>query len=228
MAQYGPHRYSAGDLGPEHTDAFRAADFSVVDLSGKRFVDCDLSGATIVDSVLVDVDVSGYVDHFVINGVDVTAFVDAELDRRHPERVQLRQVRDADGFRAMWETVERIWADATARAERLPEPARSDRVDGEWSFAETLRHLVFITDAWVRRTVLDEPMPYDRIGVVQSWYPPADAANARHRPRRATVVRRRAAGTGRPDVAAAPDRRRPHRRRARPDVPTLARPRLSR
>src|SRR5208283_3633404 len=48
--------------------------------------------------------------------------------------------------------------------------------DEEWSFEQTLRHLIFITDAWASRTVLDEPMPYHRIGLPQSWYPAADAA----------------------------------------------------
>jgi DinB superfamily len=41
---------------------------------------------------------------------------------------------------------------------------------------ETLRHLVFATDAWASRTVLDEPMPYHRLGYTQSSYSPADAA----------------------------------------------------
>jgi len=59
---------------------------------------------------------------------------------------------------------------------RLPESARHERVDDEWSFVETLRHLVFATDAWASRTVLDEPMPYARLGYTHSSYPPADAA----------------------------------------------------
>jgi hypothetical protein len=33
-------------------------------------------------------------------------------------------------------------------------------VDGEWSFIETLRHLVFATDSWVRRAVLGDPSPW--------------------------------------------------------------------
>jgi hypothetical protein len=148
----------------------------VADLAGARFVDCDLTGVKIVDASLVNVDMSGYVDSLVVNGVDVTSFVAAELDRRHPERVQLREVRTADDFRAMWDTVERLWSDATGRAERLPEPARHERVDDEWSFVETLRHLVYITDSWASRTILDEPNPFHRLGVPQSAYAPADAA----------------------------------------------------
>jgi hypothetical protein len=46
-----------------------------------------MSQVKIVDSWLVDVNVSGYVSSLVVNDVDVTAFVNAELDRRHPERV---------------------------------------------------------------------------------------------------------------------------------------------
>ena len=44
----------------------------------------------------------------VVDDVDVTAFVAAELDRRHPERVQLRGMRTAEDCRAMWDTVERL------------------------------------------------------------------------------------------------------------------------
>src|SRR6266567_1711045 len=156
--------------------AFHDAHFTGTDFTDARFRDCDLRRVKIVDSWLIDVNVSGLVDNFVVNDVDVTAFVVAELDRRHPERVQLRAMTTADDFRAMWDTIERIWSVTVARAERLPEPARHERVDGEWSFVETLRHLVFATDAWASRTVLDEPMPYHRLGLTHSSYPPADAA----------------------------------------------------
>jgi len=174
-ARYGPHRWSAGYHDDGSNDAFRGADFTVADLAGAKFVDCDMSQVKIVDSWLVDVNVSGYVSNFVVNDVDVTAFVDAELDRRHPERVQLREMQTAGDYRAMWDTIERLWSDTVARARR-PEPARRVRAGDEWSFVETLRHLVFITDAWASRTVLDEPMPYHRLGVTQTAYAPADAA----------------------------------------------------
>jgi DinB superfamily/Pentapeptide repeats (8 copies) len=160
----------------DHTDAFRGASFTGADLTGAKFRDCDMRQVKIVDSWLVDVNVSGLLGNFVVNDVDVTAFVEAELDRRHPERVQLREMQTADDYRAMWDTIERLWSDTVARAERLPEPARHERVDEEWSFVETLRHLVFATDAWASRTILDEPMPYHRLGVTHTSYPPADAA----------------------------------------------------
>jgi hypothetical protein len=172
-AQFGPHRFSAGDGGGTE---FRGARFDVADLRGARFTDCDLTGVTIRDGWLVDVSISGYLSNVTVNGVDVTDFVSAELDRRHPERVQFREGQTADDVRAIWDTIERLWAQATERAGRLPVGALDQQINEEWSFAQTLRHLVFITDAWASRTVLDEEMPYHQLGLPQSWYPAADAA----------------------------------------------------
>jgi DinB superfamily/Pentapeptide repeats (8 copies) len=173
-AQFGPHRFYAGEGGG--SDQFRGARFDVADMRGARFTDCDLTGVTIRDGWLVDVSISGYLSDVTVNGIDVTGFVSAELDRRHPERVQLRTIRTADDFRAMWDTIEGLWAAAAERAGQLPEAALAEQVADEWSFEQTLRHLVFITDAWAIRTVLDEPMPYHPLGLPQSWYPAAEAA----------------------------------------------------
>jgi hypothetical protein len=173
-AQFGPHRFYAGEGGG--SEEFRGARFDVADLRGARFTDCDLTGVTIRDGWLVNVSISGYLSNVTVNGIDVTDFVSAELDRRHPERVQFREGQTADDVRAIWDTIERLWARATERAARLPAAALTEQVNEEWSFAQTLRHLVFITDAWASRTVLDEEMPYHPIGLPQSWYPAAGAA----------------------------------------------------
>jgi hypothetical protein len=173
-AQFGPHRFYAGEGGG--STRFLGARFDAADLRGARFTDCDLSGVTIRDGWLVNVSISGYLSDVTVNGVDVTDFVSAELDRRHPERVQLREAQTAGDVRAIWATIERLWEQAGQRAGRLPEAALADQVSQEWSFEQTLRHLVFITDAWASRTVLDEPMPYHPLGLPQSWYPAAEAA----------------------------------------------------
>jgi hypothetical protein len=172
--QFGPHRFYAGEGGG--SEQFRGARFDVADLRGARFTDCDLTGVTIRDGWLVNVSISGYLSNLTVNGVDVTDFVNAELDRRHPERVQFRQGQTADDVRAIWDTIERLWAQATERAGMLPAAALDQQVNEEWSFAQTLRHLVFITDAWASRTVLDQQAPYHPLGLPQSWYPADDAA----------------------------------------------------
>ncbi|MCD0443127.1 DinB family protein [Glycomyces sp. A-F 0318] len=162
----------------EHTDAFRGAVFQSVDLTEAVFRDCDLSRVRVTGSAIPELRVSGHageIDRLVVNDVDVTGFVQDELDRRHPERVTLRAARTPDDFRSVWTLLEGLWEDAIARAERLPEAARNERVDGEWSFAETLRHLVFATDIWVGRMAGGEARPFHRIGLPTGDYP-AEAA----------------------------------------------------
>jgi hypothetical protein len=176
MAQYGPHRWSAGYHDDGNNGRFKGATFMVADFSGATFVDCDMSNVKIIDGYLADVDISGWISNVVVNGIDVTGYVNQELDRLHPERVQLRGMRTPDDFRAMWDTVERLWAATAERVEKLPEPVRHQRVDGEWSYVETMRHLIFITDSWASRTILDEENPFHPLALPQTAYAPADAA----------------------------------------------------
>jgi len=70
-----------------------------------------------------------------------------------------------DGMREAWSSIEGMWSTTIVRARGLPEALVHESVDGEWSFAETLRHLVFVTDAWVRRPILGEARAYHRLGL---------------------------------------------------------------
>jgi DinB superfamily/Pentapeptide repeats (8 copies) len=155
---------------------FRGASFTSEDFTGAKFRDCDLRQVKITDSWLVDVSLSGLVGNLVVNDVDVTTYVKGELDKRYPERVQLRAMRTASDYRAMWDTIENLWSQTVARAARLPGRALDQRVDDEWSFGQTLRHLVFATDKWAGHMILGQPMPYHRLGLPSTANPPADAA----------------------------------------------------
>ena len=95
----------------------------------------------------------------VVNGVDIAPLVEAELDRREPGRVKMRPT-DPAGYRAAWDLVEQLWDGTVAPARTLDPTLLHESVDGEWSFIETLRHLAFATDAWVRRAVLGDPAPW--------------------------------------------------------------------
>jgi DinB superfamily/Pentapeptide repeats (8 copies) len=143
-----------------HRVDLAGAAFDHVDLSGANFHEVDLSGVTMRGAYLRDVDIGGELENVRVNGVDVAPLVEAELDRRHPERAKLRPT-DAAGFREAWDVIERLWGETVARAEQLDPALLHERVDGEWSFIETLRHLVFATDAWVRRAMLGDPAPWD-------------------------------------------------------------------
>jgi DinB superfamily/Pentapeptide repeats (8 copies) len=144
--------------------------FHNVDLTYSRFHEVDLSGAMIRGAALVDVDISGEIENLRVNGVDVVPLVEAELDRRYPDRVKMRPT-DAEGFREAWEILELLWQTTVDRARGMAPELLHERVDGEWSFIETLRHLVFATDAWVRRAILGEPSPWDALGLPHDEMP---------------------------------------------------------
>jgi hypothetical protein len=135
------------------------AEFRRTDLTRARFRGVDLSGAVMSGVELVDVRIDGEVQHVVVNGVDIGPLVEAELDRRDPDRVKMRPTSPA-GFREAWSLVERRWQTTVERARRLDPEVLHQSVGGEWSFIETLRHLVFATDAWVRRAILGDPSPW--------------------------------------------------------------------
>lgn len=136
------------------------AEFRASDLSHARLRGVDLRGVVMRGVELVDVHIDGEVERVVVNGVDVAPLVEAELDRRDPDRARMRPT-DPDGFRDAWDIVEQRWARTVARARGLEAGLLHESVDGEWTFIETLRHLVFATDAWVRRAVLGDPAPWD-------------------------------------------------------------------
>ena len=134
--------------------------FRTVDLSGARFRAVDLNRAVMTGVEMVDVHIYGEIANLTINGVDVVPLITAELDRRYPDRAKMRP-EDPAGFREAWGVVERLWDPTVERARRLPPERLHESVNGEWSFIETLRHLVFATDSWIRRAVLGDPSPWD-------------------------------------------------------------------
>jgi DinB superfamily/Pentapeptide repeats (8 copies) len=149
------------------------AEFRAADLSGARFRGSDFSGVVMRGAVLADVRIDGEFENLLLNGVDVAPLVTAELDRREPERVKMRPTHP-DGFRDAWSIVERRWAETVERARGFEPAQLHESVDDEWSFIETLRHLVFATDAWVRRVILGDPSPWDPLDL--PWDEMADTA----------------------------------------------------
>lgn len=139
--------------------------FKNVDLSGSRFRNVYLSGASVRGVYAEGLELDGWFEGLAVNGVEVMPLVEAELDRRDPDRALMRPT-TADEYRTAWARLEVRWAETVERARRLPPDLLHERVDDEWSFIETLRHLVFATDAWVLRAVLGEPAPYWELGVL--------------------------------------------------------------
>jgi hypothetical protein len=146
-----------------------------VDLRRATFRDVDLLGARISHARLVDVVIDAEIDRLVVNGVDVTAYVN-ERDEWFPLRSQLRPT-EPDAMRHGWQAFVAAWDGAIERAQRLPEEQRRASVDGEWSFIETVRHLAFATDKWFTVPILGgdfHPMGLPNSGSADFGWPGLD------------------------------------------------------
>ena len=111
------------------------AEFRMVDLTGARLRDVSLSGA----------EIEGEIDGLRVNGVEVAPLIEAELS-------------------AAWVAIRQSWAAAYERVATMPAGTADVSVAGEWSFTETLRHLVFATDAWLG-AVLGSERPFHPWGL---------------------------------------------------------------
>ena len=152
-------RVFMGDTRFELVDLSRA-EFRAVNLSDARFRAVRMVGIVMRGVELSGVDIHGEIGDLTINGVDIGPFVNAELDKRYPDRAKMRPI-DAAGYREAWDIIERLWGSTVERARGLAPELLHESVDGEWSFIETLRHLVFATDAWIRRAILGDPSPWE-------------------------------------------------------------------
>lgn len=165
---------AGGGRVPPMTEYLRAdlshSRFEEVDFSQSRFHNVHFQDTVIRGAWLQRVEIDGYLEDVTINGVDVNPLIEAELDRRDPDRMLVRPT-DADGFRRAWDVVVHRWEVAVQLARALPEAALHERIDGEWSFIETLWHLVFATDAWVLRAILGDPAPFHPLGLAHSEMP---------------------------------------------------------
>lgn len=169
-------------------DDLQGARFNEVKLRDARFDRVDLGDARIRSSSVsgvvmraVDVDRSEidapwlYDGSFMVNDVDVVPLVDAELNRRFPGRSE-RRATDPDGLRAAWAAVQSAWEAILERVAVMPDGTVDVSVDDEWSFAQTLRHLVLATDMWLGKAVLRREQPFHPVGLgarLPDWADPS-------------------------------------------------------
>jgi hypothetical protein len=152
----------------DRSDDLRGARFVDADLRDARFVGCDLSTVVMrgvqVDEAEIDAPWLFEGSALRVNGVDVIPYVDVELNRRFPGR-ELRGATDPDGLRAAWTALQATWAATVDRVAAMPDGTVDVSVDGEWSFAQTLRHLVLATDMWLGRGILEREQPFHPLGL---------------------------------------------------------------
>jgi uncharacterized protein YjbI with pentapeptide repeats len=152
----------------EKGPALPGARLEDIDFSNARLHAPNFEGVKITDAWFYNADISGDLEGLRLNGVEVAPLVVAELERHFPERAKLRAA-DPEGLAEAWAMIDDRWQATVARARELPEPTLYERVDDEWSFVETLRHLVLASDCWLRRMVKGMARPYHPWGVAGSW-----------------------------------------------------------
>jgi hypothetical protein len=147
---------------------YEGAEFVDLSMAGATFREVDLSGARMHGVVLFNADIDGAIDGLRVNGVEVMPLIEAELDRLHPERLRLRPT-TPEAMRDAVDVIEELWQATLRRAGALPEEAVYRSVDDEWSLAHTLRHTIFVVDAWYGHAVALRSNPFHPIGVPASF-----------------------------------------------------------
>lgn len=133
------------------------------DLTGAEFRECVLDRARLIGVVMQNAEIDGLVTDLVVNGVEVTAYVEAELDRRHPVRLQIRSDDPAE-LQEGWRQLRADWAATIARMRQTP-GIEQESVNDEWSAVQTMRHLVFVHDSWFRRCCLGSTALFTPMGL---------------------------------------------------------------
>jgi hypothetical protein len=139
------------------------------DFSRAEFRECVLNGTRLIGVVMQDAEIDGLVTNLVVNGVDVTSYVEAELDRRHPVRMLIRSDVPADLLRG-WRQLQDDWTTTIHRLRASP-GMEHRTVNGEWSALQTLRQLVFVHDSWFRRCVLGSTNLFTPMGLATDYVP---------------------------------------------------------
>jgi uncharacterized damage-inducible protein DinB len=147
------------------TNEFEGATFVKASFKGATLRFSDVSGVTMrsVDVDGLDIDSHDlFFGSLYVNGVDVVPLVDAELNRQFPGR-ELQKAQTPEGLREAWGAVQAAWR---TTVEATPRELVDAHVEDEWSLAQTLRHLVLATDAWLRGGIQREEQPFHEIGQI--------------------------------------------------------------
>ena len=128
-----------------------------------------LDRARLIGVVMRDAEIDGLVTNLVVNGVEVTTYVEAELDRRYPVRPLIRSDFPADLLEG-WRQLQADWSTTIDRVRASP-GIEHRSVNGEWSALQTLRHLVFVHDSWFRRCVLGSTDAFTPMGLATDYVP---------------------------------------------------------
>jgi hypothetical protein len=147
------------------SEEFEGATFVGTSFKDATLRSCDVSGVTMRSVEVGGLDIDSHDLFFgslIVNGVDVVPLVDAELNRQFPGR-ELQRAQTPEDLRKGWVAVQAAWeTTVTGASLRLVDA----HVEDEWSLAQTLRHLVLATDAWLRGGIMRMEQPFHPIGQI--------------------------------------------------------------
>jgi hypothetical protein len=152
------------------TPEFEGAEFADLSMARASFREVDLSNVKMSGVLLINAELDGAINGLRVNGVEVMPLIEAELDRLYPERTRLRPT-TPEGMRDAVDAIEEVWRATVRRASALPGRVVHESVDGEWSLAETIRHTIFVVDAWYGHATALRPNAFHPIGLPASGTP---------------------------------------------------------
>lgn len=152
--------------------------FRRVDLGGATFEDVNLHRAAFRNVNLGDVTIRGAnlsgltvesaaIDGLTISGIRVDELIEAELDRRDPERARLRMYDTFDPLevKRVMERLDAVRDEFYARLRGTPAEQLNHHTGPDaWSALEHTRHLLFAEDLYLNRWILRNDRPWCSLG----------------------------------------------------------------
>ena len=141
----------------------REAVFNNVNLGGATIHNANLSNVTIDDANIVGLTIFGF---------DVDQLIDAEQDRRDPERVKLRmrEPHDVKSVLRVMRRLEQVRGEFRETLRSTPADILVTRPSADqWSAIENVRHLVFAEDLYLNRWILQNQEPWNGLGFLPAF-----------------------------------------------------------
>ncbi len=142
--------------------------FHNVNLYGTTFDDVNLENARIYNANLRNVTIDdANIAGLTIFGFRVDELIEAEMNRRDPERLRLRMrdIFDPDEVRRVLAHLDEVRVAFYARLRTIPPDALNAHPGPDrWSALEHVRHLVFAEDMYLNRWLLRNDQPWCKLG----------------------------------------------------------------
>ncbi|MBN2394630.1 MAG: DinB family protein [Anaerolineae bacterium] len=142
--------------------------FHNVNLHKATFDDVNMEGVQIHNANLKDMTINdANIAGLTIYGMRIDQLIEAELDRRDPERTRLRMsdILDPKEVRRVLAHLDELRAEFYARLRATPPDVLNTHPGPDrWSALEHVRHLVFAEDMYLNRWLLRNEQPWYKLG----------------------------------------------------------------